>query len=294
MIMDRRTFITGSAVALAAVPAATALAAEHPRVDQHLLEPNNEPMWHMRSRGNRIYEFAPAATALLVIDMQRDFLVGDDGSYAPPLAPIVPRVSQLVAFARQRGVHVVYTREGYSRDLSDVHPFRKSLDYIGWEGELGRMLIRGEPGQKLIKELQPKAGERVIDKAGFSAFHGAALHDHLRRLGVSRIILCGVTTECCVQSTMRDAVDLGYWCLTVADCCASYEKSLHKAALRMIDRGDGLFGWVANLKDLRASSIRPPQEETVAKSRGRRRDLRRREIRHCTLLVPAVLLYIRP
>ncbi len=198
-------------------------------------------------RDRRKYAFTPERTALLVIDMQRDFF-GEDGN-AEVLA-VIPRVAELIAAAREIGCRVVHTREGYAPDLSDVTPFRKSLGYAGRRGPLGRFLIRGQAGHDFLAEARPAPGEAIIDKAGFSAFYKSALDKLLRSAGIDHLILCGVTTQCCVHSTLREAVDHGYWCLTVADCCAAEEPELHEAALSLIAGEGNLFGWVCELSDV--------------------------------------------
>jgi len=196
-------------------------------------------------RSDRQFEFDPAATALIVIDMQKDFF-NDEGE---TMREIVPRVAQLSAWARGIGCTLIHTREGYLPDLSDVSDYRRSLDYVGRPGPMGRFLIRGEAGHDFLDDLKPQDGETVIDKAGFSAFHDTGLHRQLSIAGIDRLILCGVTTQCCVHSTLRDAVDLGYWCLTIADCCAATEPGLHDAALRLIEGEGHLFGWVCDAAD---------------------------------------------
>ncbi len=198
-------------------------------------------------RDGRSYGFAPERTALLVVDMQRDFF-GEGGSVE--MLAVIPRVSELIAAAREVGCRVIHTREGYAPDLSDVTPFRKGLGYVGRRGPLGRFLIRGEAGHDFLAELRPAPGEAVIDKAGFSAFYKSGLDELLRSVGIDHLILCGVTTQCCVHSTLREAVDHGYWCLTVADCCAAEEPELHEAALSLIAGEGHLFGWVCKLSDV--------------------------------------------
>ncbi len=196
-------------------------------------------------RSGRAFAINPATTALVVIDMQKDFFTGDGSA----MLDIVPRVASLTAWARDNGCTVIHTREGYLPDMSDVSAYRRSLDYVGRDGPLGRFLIRGEPGHDFLDALTPLAGETVIDKAGFSAFHDTGLHEQFSAAGIDHLILCGVTTQCCVHSTLRDAVDLGYWCLTVADCCAASEPDLHDAALRLIEGEGHLFGWVCDAAD---------------------------------------------
>lgn len=193
-------------------------------------------------------------TALLVIDMQRDFCA--PGGYAEQAgldiqllrAPIEP-IRQLLAAARRCGLFIVHTREGHRADLSDLTETKRrraqaSGAPIGSPGPLGRLLVRGEYGNDLIDELQPMAGEPVIDKPGYSAFTHTDLELLLRSRGIGRLILTGVTTEVCVSSTLRHAVDLGFGCLTVADACGSAHPALHAAALSMIGVEGGLFGEV--------------------------------------------------
>ena len=204
----------------------------------------------VRCRGNRTYDFSPATAALLVIDMQRDFIADRASEPARAMRSIVPSVHKLVELARGLGCTVIHTREGYSPDLNDVTPYKRSLGYVGRRGPLGRCLIRGEPGHDFIDELRPLPDELVIDKAAFGAFYKTELEEHLCAAGVDHLIICGVTTQCCVQSTLREAVDRGYWCLTVADCCGASEPDLHEAALSLIAGEGHLFGWVCDLADL--------------------------------------------
>lgn len=187
----------------------------------------------------------------------------DDGEYVD-MREIVPRVARLVEVARKMGCTIVHTREGYQPDLSDVSAFRSELGYIGYDSPLGRTLIRGEPGHDFIAELQPKAGELVVDKASFGAFYGTELDDKLRGAGITHLVLCGVTTQCCVHSTLREAVDRGYWCLTMADCCAASEAGLHEAALAVIAGEGHLFGWIADLAELESASIATATSPKVA------------------------------
>lgn len=220
-------------------------------------------------RDERAFVFRPARTALLVIDMQREFFAAGDDDEPNPMLAIVPRVAALARLARRLGVRVVHTREGYAPDLSDVTAYRASLDYVGAEGALGRTLIRGQPSHDFLDEMQPEAGETVIDKAGFSAFYASGLDNVLRASGIDHLILAGVTTQCCVHSTLRDAVDRGYWCLTVADCCAAGEPQLHEAALAIIAGEGHLFGWICDLADIeRASGTRPAAAAPLSGSRN--------------------------
>ncbi|TDJ23586.1 MAG: cysteine hydrolase [Gammaproteobacteria bacterium] len=210
-------------------------------------------MISIQSRGDRIYEFSPAATALLVIDFQKEFFMEGIGECLDEMRSILPRVSKLINLVRDLRCKVIHTRESYKPDLSDVNSYRKSLDYVGKSGPLGRFCIVGEPGHEFVEEVQPLPDETVIDKASFGAFYNTSLDDLLRRDGIDHIIICGITTQCCVHSTLREAVDRGYWCLTVADCCAASDFGMHDAALNLIAGEGHLFGWVTDLRDIERS-----------------------------------------
>ena len=202
----------------------------------------------------------PARTALLVIDMQRDFCAL--GGYADQagmdvsrLRAPIPAIQALLDRARSLGMLVLHTREGHRPDLSDLpEPKRRRAEAtgapIGSAGPLGRLLVRGEFGHNLIDELQPRAGEPVIDKPGYSAFAYTDLELILRRRGIEQLILTGVTTEVCVSSTLRQAIDLGFDCVSISDACASSDPQLHAAALAMIEVEGGLFGSVTDSTDL--------------------------------------------
>jgi nicotinamidase-related amidase len=204
----------------------------------------------VRCRDDRVYRFSPASTALLAIDLQREFFTPEAGTCVEEMRAILPRIAGIQATLRQLGCRVIHTRESYRTDMSDVHAYRASLDYVGKPGPLGRFCILGEPGHEFVDEVQPLAAETVIDKASFGAFYNTALDDLLRADGIDHLILCGVTTQCCVHSTLREAVDRGYWCLTLADACAASEPGLHEAALQLIAGEGHLFGWVADTRNL--------------------------------------------
>ena len=204
----------------------------------------------VRCRGNRFYQFSPDTTAFLIIDLQKEFFAGDVGECRDELQEILPRVARIITLARDLGCQVIHTRESYQPDMTDVHAYRQSLDYVGKPGPLGRFCILGEPGHEFVEQVQPLPDETVIDKASFGAFYNTSLDDLLKRDGIDHIILCGVTTQCCVHSTLREAVDRGYWCLTVADCCAASEPGMHDAALDLIAGEGHLFGWVADAQDV--------------------------------------------
>ena len=201
-------------------------------------------------RGDRTYRFSPQTTALLVIDLQKEFFTDDIGECVEAMRSILPRVARLLSAARKLGCKVIHTRESYQPDLSDVHAYRRSLNYVGAPGPLGRFNILGEPGHEFVDQAKPLPGEAVVDKASFGAFYRSRLDTLLRADGIDHLILCGVTTQCCVHSTLREAVDRGYWCLTVADGCAASDPGMHEAALKIIAGEGHLFGWVSDVQDI--------------------------------------------
>ena len=197
-----------------------------------------------------------STTALLVIDMQRDFL--DLQGYAALAGVDVARlrltigpVQALLAAARASGMRTLFTREGHRPDLSDCPPTKRARSRaagaeIGSAGPLGRLLVRGEWGHDLIDEVQALPGEVVIDKPGYSAFHQTDLDQILRAQGIQTLIVCGVTTEVCVHTTVRAATDHGYHCITVRDACAASEPHLQQPALDMLGVEGGIFGEVSS------------------------------------------------
>lgn len=193
--------------------------------------------------------------ALLVIDMQRDFI--EEGGFGSvlgngvkPLSRIIPTIQTLLETFRQRGLPVIHTREGHRPDLSDCPPAKLIRGggklKIGDPGPMGRILITGEPGNAIVPELAPQAGEIVIDKPGKGAFYQTELQAILQSLSVSHLIVTGVTTEVCVQTTMREANDRGYECLLVEDATESYFPQFKQATLAMIQAQGGIVGWVAS------------------------------------------------
>ena len=196
-----------------------------------------------------------ATLALVVIDMQRDFLepggfgasLGNDVSL---LAAAVPPARALLAAARAAGLLVIHTREGHRADLSDAPTAKLTRGApnarIGDLGPMGRILIRGEPGHDIIPDLQPRDGEPVIDKPGKGAFYATELGAVLEARGIDTLIVCGVTTEVCVHTTVREANDRGYRCVVVGDACGSYIPAFHEAGLAMITAQGGIFGWVSD------------------------------------------------
>nr|WP_036812823.1 isochorismatase family cysteine hydrolase [Polaromonas sp. CG_9.11] len=204
-----------------------------------------------------------ATTALLVIDMQRDFCspqgyAARAGLDVARLAQPIARIRRLQDAARAAGMLVVHTREGHRPDLSDCPPekMRRSLRAgaaIGSTGPMGRLLVRGEYGHDFIDELQPVAGEVVIDKPGYGAFHQTDLAQVLQSRTIRQLILCGVTTEVCVHSTLREAVDRGYACVTVGDATAASDPALQAPALAMLGVEGGIFGAVVATDQLLAA-----------------------------------------
>jgi nicotinamidase-related amidase len=196
-------------------------------------------------------------TALVIIDMQRDFLEPDGfgaalGNDVSRLLAAVGPCREVLAAARDAGLFVIHTREGHRPDLSDAPRLKVERgdpsQRIGAPGPMGRILIRGEPGHDIIEALYPAAGEPVIDKPGKGAFYQTDLDLMLRNRGIDTLLVCGVTTEVCVNTTVREANDRGYRCIVLGDCCASYFPEFHDFGLRMIKAQGGIFGWVSGSK----------------------------------------------
>ena len=211
-----------------------------------------------------------ARTALVIIDMQRDFL--EPGGFGAALGNDVTRLQAAVApcravlaAARARDMLVIHTREGHRPDLSDAPRLKVERGdpalRIGAPGPMGRILVRGEPGHDIIAELYPQAGEPVIDKPGKGAFYQTDLDLMLRNRGIDTLLVAGVTTEVCVNTTVREANDRGYRCVVLADCCASYFPEFHAAGLAMIKAQGGIFGWVASSRALLGAlpDLNPPR-----------------------------------
>lgn len=199
-------------------------------------------------------DFDPATTALIVIDMQRDFI--EPGGFGASLGndvtllqAIVPTVATLIAGCRSAGIAVIHTRECHRPDLADCPPAKRlrgspSLR-IGDPGPMGRVLIQGEPGAEIVAELAPAPGEIVIDKPGKGAFYATELGAHLARMDTRTLIFAGVTTEVCVQTTMREANDRGFDCLLATDATESYFPAFKAAAIEMIRAQGAIVGWTA-------------------------------------------------
>jgi nicotinamidase-related amidase len=221
------------------------------------------------------FEFDPKTTALVMIDFQRDFVypggfgesLGNDTSF---LLKALPPAGKVLAACRAAGIYVIHTREGHRPDLSDLPRAKYERGnpsiHIGDEGPMGRLLIRGSYGHDIVEEVYPIEGEPIVDKPGKGAFYATDMGAILRTRGIEKLVFCGVTTEVCVQTSVREANDRGYDSLVLSDCVGSYFPEFQKAALDMIKAQGGIFGWVSDstrfLEALRTS----PETETETES----------------------------
>jgi len=208
------------------------------------------------------YAFPPDKVALIVIDMQRDFIekggfgetLGNDVSL---LQAIVPTTAALIGLFRENGWPVIHTRENHAADLSDCPPAKRERGTpslrIGDQGSMGRILIRGEAGADIIAELYPIPGEYVVDKPGKGAFYATDLPTILKDLGTTHLVFAGVTTEVCVQTTMREANDRGFSNLLIEDATESYFPAFKAAAMDMMRAQGAIVGWTAPLAALSAA-----------------------------------------
>ena len=210
------------------------------------------------------YSLDAAHTALVVIDMQRDFIekggFGDSlGNDVARLEAIIPTTAALIQLFREQGWPVFHTREAHKPDLSDCPPSKirrgnPSL-HIGEVGAMGRLLVAGEPGNQIVEALAPVGGEIVIDKPGKGMFWATGIHERLQAMGITHLVFAGVTTEVCVQTSMREANDGGYECLLIEDATESYFAEFKAATVAMIAAQGGIVGWVTPLAAL-ASAVR--------------------------------------
>lgn len=201
------------------------------------------------------FDFIPAHCALLIIDMQRDFL--ETGGFGEMLGNDVAQLRgtiepnrRLLAAWRRAGLPVIHTREGHLPDLSDLPQSKTTRGRgkmtIGDRGPMGRILIRGEAGHDIIPELYPTLNELIIDKPGKGAFYATPLAAELEARGIKQLVVTGVTTEVCVNTTVREANDRGYECLVLSDCVGSYFPEFQEMGLKMIKAQGGIFGWVGD------------------------------------------------
>jgi nicotinamidase-related amidase len=208
------------------------------------------------------YSFEPDHVALVVIDMQRDFIepggfgevLGNDVS---TLKAAIKPVARLLSLFRAKGWPIIHTRESHLPDLSDCPPAKRLRGApglrIGDVGPMGRILVRAEPGNAIIAACAPVAGEIVIDKPGKGAFYRTELDAILKDKGISHLVFAGVTTEVCVQTSVREANDRGYECLVVEEATESYFPEFKQATLAMIRAQGGIVGWTARLADVEAA-----------------------------------------
>jgi nicotinamidase-related amidase len=205
------------------------------------------------------YPLDPAHTALVVIDMQRDFIerggFGDSlGNDVARLEAIVPTTARLISLFRARNWPIVHTREAHKPDLSDCPPSKirrgNPALKIGERGAMGRLLVAGEPGNQIVADLAPLEGEIVVDKPGKGMFWATGLHETLVGMGITHLVFAGVTTEVCVQTSMREANDRGYECLLIEDATESYFAHFKAATIEMIAAQGGIVGWVTPLAAL--------------------------------------------
>lgn len=201
------------------------------------------------------FEFDLDSTALVMIDMQRDFVEPGGfgemlGNNVSLLRDSIEPCKRVLDAAREAGLFVIHTREGHRPDLADLQPAKKERGHlktgIGDVGPMGRILVRGEVGHDIIPELYPISGEPVVDKPGKGAFFDTDLMGILHNRGIKSLIVCGVTTEVCVHTTVREANDRGFNALVPADCTASYFPEFKRVALEMIKAQGGIFGWVSD------------------------------------------------
>jgi biuret amidohydrolase len=216
------------------------------------------------------FAFDPDHVALLCIDFQRDFM--EVGGFGESLGNDVSRLRGTIAptrdvlgLFRRQGWPVIHTREGHRPDLTDLFPAKRDRGEpalrIGDEGPMGRLLVRGSAGHGIVAELAPVEGEVVLDKPGKGSFYATDLETILRARGITSLVVTGVTTEVCVQSTVREANDRGFESLVLSDCTGSYFPEFHASALAMFAAQGGIVGWVGQSADL-LSAVRAADDRT--------------------------------
>jgi len=219
------------------------------------------------------FTFETDDTALLVIDMQRDFV--EPGGFGDHLGNDISKLRDAIAptravlkAAREAGMTVIYTREGHEPNLADCPPSKRergNLDVgIGDEGPMGRVLVRGQPGHEIVPGLEPRPEETVVDKPGKGSFYATDLDLLLDNAGIENLIVTGVTTEVCVHTTIRETNDRGYECLLLADCVGSYFEEFQRVGIEMIKAQGGIFGWVADSDQFLSALDSARSDETPA------------------------------
>lgn len=224
------------------------------------------------------FEFDPARTALVMIDFQRDFVypggfgesLGNDTSF---LLKALPPAERVLKACRAAGIFVIHTREGHRADLSDLPVAKyergKPTLHIGDPGPMGRLLVRGEHGHDIVEEVAPIDGEPVVDKPGKGAFYATDMDTILKTRGIRWLVVCGVTTEVCVQTSVREANDRGYDALVLSDAVGSYFPEFQRVALEMIKAQGGIFGWVGDSSAfLSALAVTHPDAVAAAEAGG--------------------------
>jgi nicotinamidase-related amidase len=218
---------------------------------------SSESIREVACRDGRTFRLRPSRTALIIVDMQRDFCQPggygseNDADATLRFGTLIPVIEPVLKAAREAGLQIIATREGHAPDLSDITQTKleRSIAYgspYGAQGPMGRVLIRGEYGHDIVDELQPAEGDIVVDKTGYSAFHQTELATILQERGIEDLVFVGVTTDVCVFSTLREAVDRGYRSLLLEDCTDSFKPGMREATITMIESEGGVFGWVAS------------------------------------------------
>ena len=205
-------------------------------------------------------DWSAGDTALIVIDMQNDFLnpngyFGQMGYSLEHTRAAIKPTQSLLSAARQQGLPIIYTLESHLPDLADLNPTKQARAEaigtpIGQSGPMGRFLVQGEPGSQVVPELAPASSDIILHKPGNGAYHATDLDQILRAKGIRHLLICGVTTDVCVHSTLREANDRGYDCLVVSDCCGAGDPLLHDAALNMMLNEGGIFGAISDHQSL--------------------------------------------
>lgn len=206
-------------------------------------------------------EFSPETTALMVIDMQGDFCAENGymhryGFDLTALRRPIPVIASLLTAFRANGFHVIHTRETFSADLSDVQPHRlwRGINgrgiAVGDTGPTGRHLIKDEPCWQIIPELAPLDHEVVFDKSAYGAFGCTSIDAYLRECGIRALVMTGLTSDCCIHTNVREALDRGYDCLTVADATGACLENVHAAAIKLLIKKSGVFGSVCNSSEI--------------------------------------------